>query len=88
MKEFAIYTLARLGLFVAAFAVVWFATTPWLNHTPGRVLWVAFFGLVISAVLSWVFLRGLRDKFAARISDRASRMNNRIEQSRSAEDID
>jgi len=88
MKEFGLYTLARLGLFVAAFAAVWFATAPWLAHAPNRVLWVALFALIISAILSWIFLRRLRDRFAARIGDRASRMNERIERSRSAEDID
>lgn len=88
MKEFVFYTAARLALFAAAFAVVWFATSPWLAHTPGRVLWAALFALMISAVLSWVVLRQLRERLAVRIGYRASRLNQRIEQSRSAEDID
>ena len=88
MKPFVIYTLARLGLFVASYAVVWLVVSIWLNFSAIANLWVLLIALLVSAVAAMFVLGGLRQKFAQSVQDRASRMTQRIEESRSAEDVD
>jgi len=83
VKEFVVYTLLRLALFVATFAVVagiWALADggfPWFP-----VLVIAF---VISGILSYFLLNGQRVAFASRVEQRAT---NIVERSRSKEDVD
>ena len=87
MKEFAVYTLARLGLLAAALAVclgIWFllgfgASGSWIP------LLVA---VLVSALASYYLLRGPRERFAAKVEERAARASRRFEESRSKEDED
>ncbi|MDO9379295.1 MAG: DUF4229 domain-containing protein [Nocardioidaceae bacterium] len=83
------YTLARLGLFLVAFALVWAVCLPlgyrWTSIT---ALWTALVALAISAVASFALLGRLRDQVAERVQVRAERMSARIEESRRAEDLD
>lgn len=88
MKPFVTYTLARLGLFVASYAVVWLVASIWLDFSSIANLWVLLVALLVSAVAAMVLLGGLRQKLAQSVQDRASRMTQRIEESRSAEDVD
>lgn len=88
MKPFVTYTLARLGLFVASYAVVWLVASIWLNFSAIANLWVLLIALLVSAVAAMFLLGGLRQKLAQSVQDRASRMTQRIEESRSAEDVD
>jgi mannitol-specific phosphotransferase system IIBC component len=86
VKEFVVYTLARVGLFAASFAVilgVWAAVTGQVN-----VLWAVVLAAVVSAVASYYLLRGPREKFAARVESRAARMSQKIEEARAKEDVD
>ena len=86
VKEFVVYTLARVGLFAATFAIIlgiWAAVTGTL-----AVLWAVVLAAVVSAVASYYLLRGPREKFAARVEQRASRITQKIEESRSKEDVD
>lgn len=88
MKEFAVYTLARIGMFVAAFLVisgVWMLVTrsdavPWL--------WPLLLAALASGVGSYYLLQGPRQRFAARIEGRASTMARRFEEMRAKEDED
>ena len=88
MKDFAIYTLGRIALFVASFAVVagiWMLVT---GSDAVPVLWPLIIAAVISAVASYYLLQGPRSRFAARVDSRASTMARRFEQSRAKEDRD
>jgi hypothetical protein len=85
VKEFVVYTLMRLGLFLATFAVI-------------AVVWVLVFGkeglllvpflaaVVISSVLSLKLLAPQRERFAAVVEARAQRATRRFEENRSRED--
>ncbi|ONI68520.1 hypothetical protein BWI15_36620 [Kribbella sp. ALI-6-A] len=83
MKEFAVYTGLRLALFAASFAVLWFALSNWLAVFPLLLL-----ALIVSSILSIFVLRAWRDRLAQRIETRATRMSERLEAARKAEDED
>lgn len=88
MKPFLAYTAARLGLFVVAYGLIWLVMSFWLEFSTITNLWVMIMALVLSSVVSIFTLGRLRDKLAANVHARASRMTKRIEESRSAEDVD
>ena len=83
MKEFAVYTGLRLLLFAACFGILWVAFQNWLNILP-----VLLLALILSSILSVFVLRAARDRLAGTIERRASRMSQRIEAARRAEDDD
>jgi Protein of unknown function (DUF4229) len=88
VKDFAIYTLARIGLFVASYAViagVWMLASG-SNSVP--ILWPLLLAAVVSAVASFYLLRGPRARFAARVDARASAAVRRFEEVRAKEDQD
>jgi len=88
MKSFAAYTLARLGLFLATFAVLWAVGRLFLAQTTANMLWAAFVALLVSAVASVFLLRGLREALARDVASRADRMSRRFEAARAREDPD
>ena len=88
MNPFVTYTLARFGLFLAAFGLVWLVAFSWLEWNSLNVLWTMLIALVVSAAAGIVLLSRLRERLAARVQDRAERMSQRFEESRSAEDVD
>jgi len=70
------YTALRFGLIVACFGVIWGLV--WLRILPAGVggsnyLWIGLLSLVISAPLSWVLLRGVREEAARKVSQRVER---------------
>jgi hypothetical protein len=83
MKEFAVYTGLRLLLFAACFGILWVAFQNWLNIFP-----VLLLALILSSILSVFVLRAARDRLAGTIERRATRMSQRIEAARRAEDDD
>jgi F0F1-type ATP synthase membrane subunit b/b' len=83
MKEFAVYTGLRLLLFAACFGILWVAFQNWLNIFP-----VLLLALILSSILSVFVLRAARDRLAGTIERRASRILQRIEAARRAEDDD
>ena len=86
MKEFWVYTLLRLGLFIGTFAIVfgiWFAIT---RDVP--VLWVVVIAFVVSGVGSYYILERPREKFAAKVEGRAAKATQKFEEQRSKEDAD
>ena len=88
MKDFAIYTLARIGLFVASYAViagVWMLAS---GSSAVPILWPLLLAAVVSAVASFYLLRGPRARFAARVDARASAAVRRFEEVRAKEDHD
>lgn len=83
MKEFAIYTGLRAGLFVVSFGILWAAFHTWLTIWP-----LLLIALIITSILSLFVLRAARDRLATTIESRATRMASRIESARRAEDDD
>lgn len=88
MKAFWTYTLARLAVFAVCLVIVWFALPIWFERTEVVNIFALLIAMVISSVISVFLLSGLRDKLAMNVHDRATRMTERIEESRRAEDID
>jgi Protein of unknown function (DUF4229) len=88
VKDFAIYTVARIGLFVASYAViagVWMLAS---GSSGVPILWPLLLAAVVSAVGSFYLLRGPRERFAARVDARASAAARRFEEVRAKEDRD
>ncbi len=70
------YTGMRAGLFVVCFAVIWGLV--YLRVLPAglgssNLLWVLLLSLVVSAPLSYVLLRGVREQASVQVSQRVER---------------
>jgi hypothetical protein len=85
VKDFLVYTVARLGLLVASFLVI-----GGIFRALGsdNLLVVLILAAVVSAVASYYLLQGPRARFAARVDSRASRVAQRFDESRAKEDGD
>jgi len=88
MKAFWTYTLARFAVFGVTFGVVWLLASIWLESTAVENLFVLLISLVLSSIISIFALAKLRNNLASNIQERATRMTERIEESRRAEDVD
>lgn len=82
------YTLARLVLFGAAFGLVWLVAFNWLEWNSLGILWTTMIALAISSVAALIFLRGMRDELAEQMRNHTSRLGQRIDRARRAEDVD
>lgn len=85
VKEFAIYTVLRLGLFVAVLAVVlgiWIL----LLGREASLLWPLLVAFVVSGVLSVFVLNSPREAFARKVESRAERAAAAFDELRSKED--
>lgn len=83
MKEFAVYTLMRFGLFglaLVAVAGVWsiFGDVPWI--------WAVVLAFLLSGAVSFVVLDPQRERFAARVEARAAKATAAFEARRAKED--
>ena len=76
MKEFWIYTVARFALFFGTWGLV---VGIWALLDDGEVplFWPLAIGAVLSMVLSTFLLRGMRERFAAKVQSRADRQVQR-----------
>lgn len=84
MKEFAVYTVSRIGLFLGAYAIV---VGVYLLVTGGDsvpLLWPVVVAALLSSVASVTMLRGQRERFAASVERRARRSAARNEAHREA----
>ena len=88
MKSFALYTLARLGLFLLAFALIWLIVNPFVEWTTRTALWVAALAALVSAIASLLLLGRLRNRLAASLQTRTNDIREAVERSRRAEDTD
>jgi hypothetical protein len=88
VKEFAVYTAARVGLFIAAYAVIAgvYILVSGSSHVP--LFWPFVLAALVSAVASYYLLSGQRARFAARVEQRASNLSRRFEEVRAREDVD
>jgi hypothetical protein len=88
VKEFIVYTLARIGLFVASYALI---VGVYLLVTGGDkvpLLWPLLLAAVVSSIASVYLLKQMRERFAAVIDRRARAASARFEEARSKEDTD
>ena len=86
VKEFVVYTLMRLVMFVAAFAIVagiWLAVA---GSVP--VMWALVIALALSGVASYFVLDRQRERFAQRVDERARRASAAFEALKAREDAD
>ena len=88
MKAFWTYTGARLAVFAVCFVIVWFLVPIWFERSEIVNIFSLLIAMVISSVVSIFLLSGLRDRLALNVHQRATRMTERIEESRRAEDVD
>lgn len=80
-RALVIYTLLRILLFSAVWAVVWFLT-------PLDAVWSAMAALLISGAISLVLLDRQRGRVGVAAGGFFARMNDRIDAATRAEDID
>ena len=87
VKEFLVYTLMRIGLFVTSLAVVigvWAA----LNDGEVSAIWAVVIAFAMSGLASYFLLDRQRAALARRVEERAGRVTQRYEDIRSREDRD
>ncbi|MFI8193022.1 DUF4229 domain-containing protein [Streptomyces sp. NPDC085946] len=83
------YTLMRLGIFVGCLVVVWGLVYSGLAPRglgDSNGLWVVLLALLLSAPISFVVLRGERDRASEQIVRRVDRAKANLEANRSQED--
>lgn len=87
MKEFVVYTVMRIALFLASFGVVVGVMALFLD---GRyhLFWAIVLAFLISGVASFFVLDRQREAFARRVEARASRASAAFEQRKAREDQD
>ncbi|MER6348319.1 DUF4229 domain-containing protein [Streptomyces sp. NPDC001595] len=83
------YTLMRLGIFVACFVVVWGLVYSGLvprGLGDSNGMWVLLLALVVSAPISFVVLRGERDRASERIVRKVDQVKASYDANRRQED--
>ncbi|MFE0652283.1 DUF4229 domain-containing protein [Streptomyces sp. NPDC059534] len=83
------YTLMRLGIFAGCFLALWGLV--YVGVLPrglgdSNLFWVLVLSIVISAPLSFVLLRKVRDEASAEVVARVDRAKDRLAANRSQED--
>ncbi|HET7533737.1 MAG TPA: DUF4229 domain-containing protein [Nocardioidaceae bacterium] len=86
MKEFAIYTAARLGLFLVSYVVVVGVYLLVSGDRQIPLFWPFLLAIVVSAIASVYLLRAQRERFAQAVQRRAERASARFEEIRAKED--
>jgi hypothetical protein len=86
VKEFLVYTAARLAIFVTSYVLVVLVYL-WISGAEQiPLIWPFLVAVLISAIASVYFLRRQREAFALAIQRRADRTKARFEQARAKED--
>jgi ABC-type bacteriocin/lantibiotic exporter with double-glycine peptidase domain len=86
VKEFWIYTLLRIALFLASLGIVigvWFMIA---GAVP--LLWAVVIAFLMSGMGSYFLLNHQREALARRVQTRAEAMTAKVEEMRSKEDAD
>lgn len=86
MKEFWIYTLLRIVLFLASLGIVvgvWFLIA---GSVP--VLWAVVIAFLVSGTGSYFLLNRQREALAQRVQTRAEAMTSKMDEMRAKEDVD
>ncbi|MFJ5832418.1 DUF4229 domain-containing protein [Streptomyces sp. NPDC093089] len=83
------YTLMRLGIFAGCFLALWglvYAGVLPRGLGDSNLLWVLVLSIVVSAPLSFVLLRKVRDEASAEVVAKVDRAKGRLAENRSRED--
>lgn len=83
------YTLMRLGIFAGCLVVVWGLVYSGIvprGLGDSNGMWIVLLALVISAPISFVVLRGERDRASENVVRRVDRMKANLDANRSQED--
>ncbi|MET9776814.1 DUF4229 domain-containing protein [Streptomyces sp. NPDC006367] len=84
------YTLMRLGVFVGCLVAVWglvYAGVFPRGLGDSNGMWIVLLSLLLSAPISYVVLRGERDRASVQVVQRVDRMKANLEASRTQEDL-
>lgn len=87
MKAFVIYTVLRLLLFVACYALLGGLWALFLD-TDGLLVVPFLAAVIVSSLLSLKLLAPQRERFAAVVEARAQRASQRFEERKAREDSD
>jgi hypothetical protein len=88
VKHFAVYTLARITLFLTCWFAIWGIGRLAFETPESFLLWSLVIAAVLSSVLSLKLLEGPRERFAQSVEDRAARAAAKFEEMKSKEDVD
>lgn len=88
VKHFVKYTVLRIALFLACWAVFAWAAGLIFGTSNMVGIWALVVAAVVSSVLSLKLLEGPREQFAQSVEARAERAAARLEEMKSAEDTD
>ncbi|WP_243056302.1 DUF4229 domain-containing protein [Nocardioides sp. SR21] len=86
MKEFWIYTLLRLVLFLGSFGIVAGVWVLVAGEVP--VFWAVVIAFVMSGLGSYFLLNGPREALARKVDTRAQKMSSKLDEMRAKEDAD
>ncbi len=87
MKEFVVYTVLRIVLFLASFGVV-VGVMALVFGGRYNLFWAVILAFVISGIGSYFILDRQREAFARRVETRASRAAAAFEERKAREDQD
>jgi uncharacterized membrane protein (DUF4010 family) len=88
VKHFVVYTVLRIGLFVATYAVLSLVAVLVFGNERGVFIATLFVSAIVSSALSLKFLAGPRERFAGSVEARAGRAKAKFEEIRSREDVE
>ncbi|NPC42313.1 DUF4229 domain-containing protein [Nocardioides sp. zg-1230] len=87
MKEFVVYTVMRIALFLASFGVV-VGVMALVFDGRYNLFWAVILAFLISGIASYFILNRQREAFARRVESRASRASAAFEERKAREDQD
>ncbi len=87
MKEFVVYTVMRIALFLASFGVV-VGVMALVFDGRYNLFWAVILAFLISGIASYFILNRQREAFARRVEARASRASAAFEERKGREDQD
>ncbi len=87
MKEFVVYTVMRIVLFLASFAIV-VGLMALVFGGRYNLFWAVVLAFLISGIASYFILDQQREAFARRVETRAAKATAAFEQRKSREDQD
>lgn len=87
MKEFVVYTVLRIVLFLASFGVV-VGLMALVSGGRYNLFWAVVLAFLISGIASYFILNHQREAFARRVETRASRATAAFEERKAREDQD
>ena len=87
MKEFVVYTVMRIALFLASFGVV-VGVMALVFDGRYNLFWAVILAFLTSGIASYFILNRQREAFARRVESRASRASAAFEERKAREDQD